>query len=146
MRKALLLALLLFDGRLLCANDIPAAQASSHAGETATVCCDVTGIHTAARTKGKPTFINLDKRYPTQDFTVMIWDDDRAGLGDLEKYAGYQVVSQGVITMYRGKPEMVLRSSELVAGAPQRFLRLGHDPHEVSFMEGRAVMTCREVI
>lgn len=36
------------------------------------------------RSKGKPTFINFDKRYPSQDFTVMIWGDDRPGFGDLE--------------------------------------------------------------
>jgi hypothetical protein len=40
----------------------------------------------------------------------VIWDDDRAGFSNLEKYAGHQVCAQGVITMYRGKPEMVLRS------------------------------------
>jgi hypothetical protein len=89
MRKTLVLALILSGGRPLCADDIPAAQASSHAGETATVCGNVTGIHTAARSKGKPTFINFDKRYPNQDFTVMIWDDARAAFGDLTKYAGH---------------------------------------------------------
>ena len=112
MRKTLLLAVLLSSGRLLCADEIPAAQASSHAGETATVCGNVTGIHTAARSKGKPTFINFDKPYPNEDFTVMIWDDDRAGFGNLEKYAGREVCARGVITMYRGKPEMVLRNPD----------------------------------
>jgi hypothetical protein len=48
---------------------------SSHAGETATVCGTVTGVHYAASSKGMPTFINFDKPYPNQDFTVMIWDD-----------------------------------------------------------------------
>jgi hypothetical protein len=42
----------------------------------------------------------------------MIWDDDRAGFGNLEKYAGREVCAHGVITMYRGKPEMVLRNPE----------------------------------
>jgi hypothetical protein len=113
MRKTLLLlAVLLSSGHLLRADEIPAAEASSHVGERATVCGNVTGIHTAARSKGKPTFINFDKRYPSQDFTVMIWNDDRPGFGDLEKYAGHQVCAQGVITMYRGKSEMVLHSPE----------------------------------
>jgi|ERR1700733_4159027 hypothetical protein len=101
MRKTLLLAVLLFSGRLLCADEIPAAQAYAHAGETATVCGNVTGIHTATGSKGKPTFINFDKRYPNEDFTVMIWDDDRPGFGDLGKYAGREVCAHGAITMYR---------------------------------------------
>jgi hypothetical protein len=112
MRKTLLLAVILSGGRLLCAEVMPAAQASSHAGETATVCGNVTGIHIAATSRGKPTFINFDKPYPNEDFTVIIWDDDRAGFGNPEKYAVREVCAHGFITMYRGKPEMVLRSPE----------------------------------
>ena len=37
---------------------------------------------TSHNSKGKPTFINFDKPYPSQDFTVMIWDDDRAEFGN----------------------------------------------------------------
>jgi hypothetical protein len=112
MKKTLLLLLFLCAGRTLRADDVPATDAQAHVGETATVCGKVTGVHYAANSKGKPTFINFDKRYPSQDFTVMIWNDDRPGFGDLEKYAGHQVCAQGVITMYRGKPEMVLHSAE----------------------------------
>ena len=109
MKKTLLLALFLCAGQTLRANDVPGSEAYTHVGETATVCGKVTGVHYAANSKGKPTFINFDKPYPSQDFTVMIWDDDRPGFGNLEKYAGQQVCAKGVITLYRGKPEMVLR-------------------------------------
>ena len=51
----------------------------------------------------------------------MIWDDDRAGFGNLEKYAGRQVCAQRIITGYRSKPEMVLRSPES--------LQTQQDPH-----------------
>ena len=112
MKKTLLLALFVCVGRLLRADDIPAAQAYSHVGETATVCGIVTGVHYAATSRGKPTFINFDKPYPNQDFTVMIWDDERAGFGSLERYTGRQICAHGVVTEYRGKPEMVLRSPE----------------------------------
>jgi hypothetical protein len=44
----------------------------------------------------------------------MIWDDERAGFGNLEKYAGRQVCVYGAITMYRGKPEMILRDPETI--------------------------------
>jgi len=93
----------------LSAQEIPAAEASSHAGQNATVCGLVTGVHTAAGSKGKPTFLNFDKPYPSQDFTVMIWDDDRPAFGDLAKYSGHRVCAHGTIKEFRGKPEMVLR-------------------------------------
>jgi hypothetical protein len=86
MKKTLLLALFLCAAQTVRADDVPASEASSHVGETATVCGKVTGVHYAANSKGKPTFINFDKPYPNEDFTVMIWDDDRAGFGNLEKY------------------------------------------------------------
>jgi hypothetical protein len=41
------------------------------------------------RSKGKPTF-NFDPRYRSQDFTVMIWDDDRRGFGDLDPKAWFE--------------------------------------------------------
>jgi hypothetical protein len=69
MRKTLLMvALLLSAARLTYADEIPAAQASSHAGETATLCGNVTGIHTAAGSKGKPTALSLKSKPP--DYSV----------------------------------------------------------------------------
>lgn len=89
--KELCLVLLLSAWCLSRADDIPAAQASSHAGETATVCRQCHRTPPCGWQQGKPTFINFNKRYPNQDFKLMIWEDDRPGFGDLEKYAGHQV-------------------------------------------------------
>jgi hypothetical protein len=57
-------------------------------------------------------FINFDKPYPSQDFTVMIWDDDRPAFGNLDKYTGSQICAHGLIKEYRRKPEIVLRNPE----------------------------------
>ena len=46
-------------------------QASNHIGERATVCGLVTGGYYAKSTRGKPTFINLNGRYPNQKFTIL---------------------------------------------------------------------------
>jgi hypothetical protein len=62
---------------------------------------EITGVHYAVNSKGKPTFINFDKPYPNQDFTVMIWNDERAAFGSLERYTGRQACAHGVITEYR---------------------------------------------
>jgi hypothetical protein len=42
-------------------------------------------VSTRSHRRGKPTFINFDRPYPNQDFTVMIWHDERAGFGSLER-------------------------------------------------------------
>jgi hypothetical protein len=109
MRVLLLLLLCLLAAPALSAQNVTAAQAYSHVGETATVCGTVTGVHQAANSKGKPTFINFDKPYPSQDFTVTIWDGDRPAFGNLAKYAGQQLCAHGLIAEYRGKPEMVVK-------------------------------------
>jgi hypothetical protein len=56
---------------------ISATEAKSHVGERATVCGEVASTHYAARSRGNPTFINLDKPYPNEMFTVLIWGSDR---------------------------------------------------------------------
>lgn len=112
MKKTLLLALLLSAARLLRAQDLQASEALAHIGETTTVCGKVTGVRYAANSRGKPTFINFDKPYPSQDFIVMIWDNDRAAFGNLERYTGHEACARGAITEYRGKPEMVLRAPD----------------------------------
>ena len=39
----------------------------------------------------------------------MIWDEDRPGFGNRDRYTGRQICVHGAITEYRGKPEMALR-------------------------------------
>lgn len=58
----------------LAQRPLAAVEAKGHVGETATVCGDVGSTRYAARARGKPTFINLDKPYPDQVFTVLIWE------------------------------------------------------------------------
>jgi DNA/RNA endonuclease YhcR with UshA esterase domain len=89
---------------------ITAAEAKDHVGERATVCGQVVSVHLAARSRGTPTFINLDKPYPNQIFTIVIWGGDRPKFGAPEQtYQGKQVCVTGTISSYRGVPEVVAR-------------------------------------
>src|SRR5215469_9399004 len=63
---------------------ISSADAKAHVGQQATVCGNVAGTHYASRTRGEPTFINLDKPYPNQIFTILIWGSDRPKFGNPE--------------------------------------------------------------
>ena len=89
-------------------NSISAAEAKNHVGERATVCGEVASVHYAARSRGNPTFINLDKPYPNQIFTVLIWGSDRPKFGDPEEaYRSKHICVTGKISDYKGVPEIV---------------------------------------
>jgi hypothetical protein len=88
---------------------LPASEAGTHVGETAEVCGYVASIH---KGKGdKPTFLNLGKPYPNQEFSLVIWNGHTPLFGNIEevsKYLGKQVCAFGIIKRYRGMPEMIL--------------------------------------
>jgi DNA/RNA endonuclease YhcR with UshA esterase domain len=87
---------------------LSATEAKDHIGETATVCGNVVSTRYAASTKGQPTFLNLDKAYPNQIFTVVVWGNNRSKFGVPESdYKGKRVCVNGRITEYRGVPQIV---------------------------------------
>lgn len=91
------------------AKKLTTAEAKDHIREQATVCGKVASTRYAATTRGKPTFLNLDKPYPSQVFTIGIWGENRERFGTPEeKYRDKQVCVTGKITEYRGAPEIVV--------------------------------------
>jgi hypothetical protein len=87
---------------------LSATEAKDHIGETATVCGSVVSTRYAASTKGQPTFLNLDKPYPNQIFTILIWGNNRSKFGAPESdYKGKRVCVNGRIAEYRGVPQIV---------------------------------------
>jgi hypothetical protein len=87
---------------------LSAVEAKDHVGETATVCGNVVSTRYAASTKGQPTFLNLDKPYPNQIFTVVIWGSNRSKFGKPEvEYNQKRICVTGKISLFRGVPEIV---------------------------------------
>jgi hypothetical protein len=83
-------------------------EAKDHVGEQATVCGRVASGRYAATTRGKPTFLDLDKPYPDQLFTVLIWGENRAKFGAPEEsYRNKNICITGRIQSYRGEPEII---------------------------------------
>jgi len=94
---------------------LTAGEAKDHIGEQTTVCGRVLSVRYAATTRGKPTFLNLDKPYPNQTFTVLIWGESREKFGTPEeKYRDKKVCVTGKITEYRGAPEIVVSDPQSV--------------------------------
>lgn len=95
---------------------LTSAEAKSHIGERATVCGKVVSTHYAARTKGSPTFLNLDEPYPNQVFTILIWGSDRSKFGVPEStFDGKRVCVTGLIKEYKGAPEIIAEQPSQIA-------------------------------
>jgi hypothetical protein len=73
-----ILASLLFGAGLAQAANLSAEDAAKHVGETATVCGKVASANYASRSRGHPTFLDIDEPYPTAVITVVIWGENRA--------------------------------------------------------------------
>ena len=103
------LLVVLLSAPVLAQKKLSTAEAKDHVGETATVCGNVVSTHYAVRSKGSPTFLNLDEPYPRQVFTILIWGSDRSKFGDPEaKFRDKKVCVTGLIKDYRGVPEIVV--------------------------------------
>jgi hypothetical protein len=89
---------------------ISASEAGNHLGEYEKVCGQVASTRFAYRSRGAPTFINLDRPYPYQLFTALIWAEDRSKFGSPEDtLANKRICVSGTIQSYRGVPEIILR-------------------------------------
>jgi micrococcal nuclease len=89
---------------------IPANQARQHIWETITVC----GLVASGKYIDSPgregTYLNFDRPYPNQTFTVVIPGSVRAEFKEPPEmmFSGKTVCVTGLITDYRGKPEMTV--------------------------------------
>jgi len=102
----LVLALALASAGLVAQTTITATDGAKHIGERMTVCGSIAGEHTAASSRGTPTFINLDRPYPNPVFTLLIWGDDRGKVGTVPESG--KICATGIISEYRGSSEIVL--------------------------------------
>lgn len=85
-------------------------QAKNHLGENATVCGLVVSTKYLESKRRAPTLLDLDRAYPDQPFTIVIWGDDRSKFGTPEVgYKGKRVCVTGTITEFRGTPEIVAK-------------------------------------
>ena len=101
---------------LAYAASITAAEAGKHVGESATVCGLVVSAHYAATSKAQPTFLNLDKAYPNQPFTAVIFGTDRPKFSAPETaMLGKHICVTGKIELYRGKSEIIVHEPDQIA-------------------------------
>ncbi|MDR3490921.1 MAG: DNA-binding protein [Gammaproteobacteria bacterium] len=95
---------------------LTSGEAGEYVGQTATVCGHVASTKFAYKSKGQPTFLNLDAPYPRQLFTVLIWGNDRPLFGSPETiYEGKNICATGLIKTYKGVPEIVAKTPSQIS-------------------------------
>lgn len=108
-RPLVLVSVIFCASTIFGQTSITAIEAKNHIGENLRVCGLVASTHYAVRTRGNPTFLNLDKPYPDQVFTALIWGSDRSRFAaPEERFANKRICVTGTISSYRGVPEIVL--------------------------------------
>ena len=73
MKSAVAAVALLWCALTYAQKSISAREAKDHVGQKATVCGKVASANYAVGSPGSPTFLNLDRAYPHQVFTIVIW-------------------------------------------------------------------------
>jgi DNA/RNA endonuclease YhcR with UshA esterase domain len=84
-----------------------AVEAAKHVGETATITDKVDGVHQSG--KGN-IFLNMGGKYPNQTFTAFVPSASAAQFSQPQQYEGRTVSVSGKITLYHGKPEIIVTS------------------------------------
>jgi DNA/RNA endonuclease YhcR with UshA esterase domain len=87
------------------------ADAKTHIGQTVTVEGPVGNVYTA---RSGMTFINIGGRYPDNAFTAVIFTDDTSKFPDVRSLDGKTVDITGAVSLYRGKPEIILKTADQV--------------------------------
>ena len=93
-----------------------ASEATSHIGQTITVCDKVFGTRFLETASGQPTFLNMGAAYPTSPFTVVIFGKDRPDFKEKPEvyFNNKKVCVTGLVKDYRGKSEIVVtKESEI---------------------------------
>lgn len=94
------------------AQTIQPGEAQAHVGQTVTVEGTVSEVRAAA--SGRATFIELGGRYPDNVFTAVIFSGDASKFPDVRSFNGKIVDITGPVHLYRGKPEIILKSADQI--------------------------------
>ncbi len=86
---------------------IPASEAKEHVNAEAIVSGKVIELYKTE----KLVRINLDKPFPNQPFTVVIFGNKTNLFSDLDKLKGNTIEVTGKITEYREQPQIILVST-----------------------------------
>jgi hypothetical protein len=63
----------------------------------------------------KVSYLNFDKKYPKNTFSAVIFAEKFDEIGDLSIYKNQNVEIKGIITEYKGKPQIIVSSKNQIS-------------------------------
>ena len=87
----------------------PSVKIDGNIGEAATVEGVVDEVH-VARNSGT-IFLDMGGEYPNNTFTAVIWPEDASRFPNVSALSGQTVKVTGMLQLYRGKQEIILREA-----------------------------------
>lgn len=88
---------------------------SSEASNYINVNAIVKGYVADVAVREKVAYLNFDKKYPKNTFTAVIFAEKFEAIGDLSIYKNQNVEVKGVITEYKGKPQIIISSKNQIS-------------------------------
>lgn len=85
-------------------------QAKSHLGSVVTV----EGFVAEVRKTGKVAYLNFVEKFPENPFSGVIFSRSFEDFGDISIYEGKKVSLTGRVTVYRGRPQIIMDSKEQI--------------------------------
>jgi DNA/RNA endonuclease YhcR with UshA esterase domain len=100
---------------------INTTDAINFIGKEACVCGRVVSTKYKENGSTNPTYINLDKKFPEQVFTLMIYGSDRKNFSykPEEFLQGKMICIKGKIGEYRGTPQIIASKEKQVEVLPE---------------------------
>lgn len=101
--------------RASASDCIPISEAAQHVGETKCVTGKV--VRVTVRAKGVH-FLDFCEDQLACPFSVVVFGNDLKDVGDVRQLAGRTIEIRGVVKLYDGRPEIILRRiSQITGGA-----------------------------
>jgi DNA/RNA endonuclease YhcR with UshA esterase domain len=90
---------------------ITSSEANSHINANAVV----KGYVADVVIREKVAYLNFDKKYPKNTFSAVIFEGKFSEVGDLSIYKNQNVEVKGIITEYKGKPQIIISSKNQIS-------------------------------
>jgi exonuclease VII large subunit len=91
------------------------SEAKNHVGQTLGVKGTVANVFVSP--KGN-VFLNFGASYPAQTFSAVIFSSDAAAFPNPQQWQGQRMIAHGKVTLYKGKPEIILKKALQLSLAP----------------------------